>query len=541
MDMNNEHRISKCLLTICVLTLISFYQTEIAISNEPMNEFSATKSEYGDIPIKGPVFISNIYPVTSLKATSVSIISNTARGYDLAGKSIVSDMIEKYYFPTALSYPYQFSDEGIEELKRQLQTIPLVDSESFEIGSLPNIPEAEQYQYTKDQLQSILIEEKYVKFTLKGWDHISFLRFPTFLVVNFDFAEQAPNSYEDYKNEKKYWKDKTKEFSQLDDLAAVLGISRRENKWSASPLLVFCSLSSYHHDVNFMNRYIFGPSSEADQRTKLFVEEVTLNGGSLDLRSIRHFESITHDWSPANVWRFYYSFTPIFQVGRESHVLEMGDHSSQRSLIRILRSALLVHVVLPESGRLAQQLNDEIVGSIGELETKRLEIFRTFSRRDLDTFRMTIHQHEKNIYPKVLETVARIEGVERAGKRLFGYFEDPFHMPLGRPEMQISPADYQSYIEGYRKLFHFEKPFNYNNDLKKTEVYLSDLRTSLESIHQNLPTYVEELQSGRELAENRMQIVEGRLNTFWAIAVPAVGAFLGFLCYVFWNWRNLFY
>jgi hypothetical protein len=178
------------------------------------------------VAIAGPMFITTIYPIVKLDHTLVEAMPIIDGDYNFWGKEHVSEQMIKTYFPTPLAYPYQFSKTGRTSLLSRLKEISSVDPTSVELISWPTIPQQLQYEYQPPDLQSLLIEEPYIQFKMKGWDSVTFMKFPTFVAVVFDYIRPPIRSYADYKALAHYWWDKINSLQQFEDLRDVLGISR---------------------------------------------------------------------------------------------------------------------------------------------------------------------------------------------------------------------------------------------------------------------------------------------------------------------------
>ena len=82
-----------------------------------------------------------------------------------------------------------------------------------------------------------------------------------------------------------------------------------------------------------------------------FLREQSLvpHTGGLELIELRQSLLLSHEFSITNVWRFYYSFIPAFYEGDNWSYSDQGGKNGVESFFsRFLRSALFIHVVLPD-------------------------------------------------------------------------------------------------------------------------------------------------------------------------------------------------
>ena len=306
--------------------------------------------------IAGPAFITTIYPIVKLDKTLVEVMPITENAYNFWGKEHISERRIKTYFPTPLAYPYQFSKMGLESLRNHLKDITLVDPTSVELKSWPTIPQKWQYEYRPDDLQTLLTEEPYVQFRVRGWDRVTFMKFPTFVAVMFDYTRQLLKSYADYKALATYWRGKIDSLRQLEDFGEVLGISRKTREWASIPILTFASSPAFMWSDAFGQRYIFSPEPW-EETSRLFLREISLRGISTNISngeidgSLVGCNDILHEKDRITVWRFYYSSEPLFYTGQNWPLMVVGPTGPEVMFNRLLRIALFVNVTLPDMPR----------------------------------------------------------------------------------------------------------------------------------------------------------------------------------------------
>jgi hypothetical protein len=228
------------------------------------------------------VFIPTVYPTVILDKTIVEVMPITEHAYNFWGKEHVFEQDIKTYFPARLAYPYQFSKTGSGSLRNRLKENSLVDPTSVELKSWPTIAQKWQYEYRPDDLRTLLAEEPYIQFRMRGWDRITFMKFPTFVAVVFDYTRQPVQSDADYKALATYWRSKIDSLRQLEDLGEVLGISRKTREWASIPILTFVSSPAFMWPSAFGQRYIFSPEPW-EERSQLFLREISLRGVSTNI------------------------------------------------------------------------------------------------------------------------------------------------------------------------------------------------------------------------------------------------------------------
>jgi hypothetical protein len=259
--------------------------------------------------IARPVFITTVYPTVILDKTIVEVMPITEHAYNFWGKEHVSEQDIKTYFPARLAYPYQFSKTGSGSLRNRLKENSLVDPTSVELKSWPTIAQKWQYEYRPDDLRTLLTEEPYIQFRMRGWDRITFMKFPTFVAVVFDYTRQPVQSDADYKALATYWRSKIDSLRQLEDLGEVLGISRKTREWASIPILTFVSSPAFMWPSAFGQRYIFSPEPW-EERSQLFLREISLRGVSTNISngeidgSLAGCHNILLEKDVITIWRF---------------------------------------------------------------------------------------------------------------------------------------------------------------------------------------------------------------------------------------------
>jgi hypothetical protein len=516
------------LLYFVILIFVVINSFAKAFSREAISMSNEDVEKSKDIPIKGSVFISTVYPCVELDSNLIDMIDYIDRAYGLDGKEVLESIGSNEYYPAPLSYPYKFSENGITTIIKNLNSVENIDRGSVKIRSFPNIHKHEQHLF-RSNLEKILIEEEYIYFKIDGWHNIHFMKFPTFVVMNFDFTDPKAISFRDYEKYKAYWREKTKEFTANEILTKVLGVSRQKHEWSPIPQLVFISLDSYR-DERFMNRYFPWGSDESIniERQYAFLRELSLiihpEDLSLSSAILRHFENISHEYYISNIWRFYYFPYHLFYDGNAFTV-----RGSQRYMARILRSVLFAHVVLPYSADKLRSLENKIKMQVPDLRDKRLEFSNVFEPKKITGFRTRL-EHENRIFGEMEKGVERIKEAQNGAKKMFLHFENPgrsLGFPLDHPAVQVISR----FLEGYRKLLHFEEPVNAINDRRVVEKTTNELDSLVSSFEKALSRYDNEIKSSMVLIENRNALLWSRGNTLLALILPAAGAIIGVVLY----------
>src|SRR5262245_4770094 len=147
---------------------------DIAVAETLRAEQNATSA------IRGPIFISTVYPVIEVDQDLVEWVEPIPDAYSFWGKTVISSVAAEQttFFPAPPSYPYRFSDTGIQILRQKLGEIPEIDSATITEQTFPNIPQDQEYLYSLEEKKKFLTTERYVSFKFKNWPHIEFMKFP---------------------------------------------------------------------------------------------------------------------------------------------------------------------------------------------------------------------------------------------------------------------------------------------------------------------------------------------------------------------------
>lgn len=491
-----------------------------------------------EIPIKGPVFITTVYPVIQVEQDKLpETIESIEGALDLSGKELLESVIEKHYFPAPFSYPYNFSDQDLEKLRERIRSIDTVDATSLAEEVFPNITQYGRQHFESTELESILKSERYLGFKLKHWENVRFMRFPTFLVVTIDSGTEKIASFEDYRKFAKYWKTTISEFNGFSELKEALGISRRNRRWLRTPILTFICLQAYM-TAEFQNRYMFTRAGK-DESQERFLREVSLRGlqtqASMDQPTVRTFEFITHESNNFDIYRFYYSSIPL-PFDDSVHIPDVRKRGTYKTLSMILRNVLFTYVVLPAAIARLKSADGKLNRLVSNVWEDRVRMFDKFSRREVNSFRSGLIS-SLSMHEEILDEINRTQEITKATDRLFRFFEDPFQIPLADPSVRFTTKQYESYLDAYRKLFHFDEArFNTTNDRKVVSNYSEQLREVLNSVENKAVRLKEELRNATQLAEARINMIENRNNVLLAIILPALGAiFVGLFYYWFWQ------
>jgi hypothetical protein len=332
--------------------------------------------------LRGPVFISVIYPAVELKWDRIELIEPIRDGYAFWGKIIMSAQRDKGFFPGPISYPYRFRKSHLNTFLTELRGISLVDSRSNHIKAFPNIPK-DQQQYSPSELTQILQGETYISFRLKQWKEVEFMAFPTFLVMTFNYVKTTVNSHQDFQEVKKTFHSVVDEFRKMGELQSILGISRGNNPWTNVPIIVFTAINWYNRNVldKIHGRGLIAP----DEARRLFLQNVSLlNIKEIDNSDpiVTHCEEFSSEMPSLSVWRFYYAALPLFHEGDFGDRVDPFHFFGPRGVqSRILRTALFINVTLPSLVSLSKNLQMELTQRLNNVREIRMQLSNEFSDR----------------------------------------------------------------------------------------------------------------------------------------------------------------
>jgi hypothetical protein len=464
--------------------------------------------------VAGPIFIATIYPVLNLDKALLEIMPAMEDAYDFWGKELISSQHAETYFPSPLSYPYRFSRIGLDLLRQRLMQVDRVNHSSIEIKTYPNIPRKWHYTYEPDELRTLLIEESYLRFTLRGWPLVTFMKFPTFVVVAFDHTGHPVRSYDDYKAVTGYWRERIEQLRHLEDLQETLGISRKNRRWASIPILTFVSSTAYQ-DVSFFNRYFYGSDPEP-QRTQRFLREISLRSASVPSidgavnGAFSGCQSVFHEWDTATIWRFYYSAEPLFYDGPHWPLTVIGPTGPEPMLTRVLRVALFANLTLPDVLEDAKVLDDRLKRNLTETRALRDELFESFSLRRINALHVTFSEKLRGL-PNIIVQIDRIERAMNGIHQLYRYLNAPLSSSFDINTVDTKIPEEQP--QGQRRnpcleIFQFEKRRNVVNDAQKVDRYANEISIYLELIKRNAGDITEQVKGGIELLENRRSLIE---------------------------------
>jgi hypothetical protein len=510
---------------------------DTVMADSPRDPLTATS------PTIGPVFISTVHPVIELDRDLVELVEPVAEAYSFWGVSSVS-AVQQTFFPAPLSYPYKFSEKGIQLLKHNLHQIAEVDSTTITERTFPNIPPDHQEYYSDAEKRKFLVEEKYIDFRLKGWDHIIFMKFPTFVVIAVDYSEVILRSVQDYRNVVAEWEEMINQFLKFEDLKAILGVAPKNQEWSNVPLLTFVALSAYS-SPDFQELYLSGqgeiiPKTDVTLR---FLRDIRLRGfpeSAAPNLPIIHCHDIIHEYYfPYR--RYYYAPQPVlypkkYWVGvRENELTVLGDfplYGASAALMRILRTALFINVTLPSMVEWSKHLNNNLFTWTSTLQNMRSELFNDFTRKTLHSSHQKIIRYTK-WSDDIVPVIDSINEVHQGFSLLREDIRHPFNPPMYDPESRTVEENDEDYC---LELFHFHRT-KAIDDRRKALKYIKELDNNLRSIEISQRRFDNEMSSLRQLLENRRELLKDRDNTLLAIIVPAGGAVAGgLLLLIPWSW-----
>ena len=506
------------------------------ISSEQLNMESKNPQKQA-IPLKGNIIVSVIYIVDEIDSDLIELMEPIDNAFNLEGRDIYTHIVDKHYFASPFSYPFEFSQNGSTKIIQKLRSFNFIDSNSINEKTFPNIAKHHQGFFDSFELDEFLIEEKYISFKIKNWENIEFMYFPAFLVMKFQYTDNQIKNYKDYQKLKENWHNKIEEFRGLYELRNYLSVNRTKIKWSNKPILVFTSMEC-SHDVDYLNRYIFGGQNNESRKDK-FLKEVSLlkNDDSNGFTSLHQIEGIFHEYSFANIWRLYYSYNPIFRENTNWHISEQSKNSSRNTFIRVLKSAIFCHLIIPYGIDRLKNQNKEIEMQMDGIWVKRSQFINNFSQRDIRRFQIYINSTAQ-VSKSTNTELKRIEEIDEGIRHIQNYVEDPFQMPINNPNYKITAEEYKNYKESYNKLFHLENESDRTNDLKIIKNSREQFNNLIVAEKNNISTFEKEIFSSRELIENRSNILENKINILLSIFLPALGAII--MCiflYIYWKFR----
>ena len=468
------------------------------------------------VPIlRGPVFISVVFPVVELNQERLELIDSIPEAYSFWGRMIISMTMDKAYFPAPLSYPYRFTKRGLTALQQAIKRHSEVDSGSVQVRTASNIPKEQQYLYEPGELKQILIREEYVSFRLKRWNDIELMAFPTFLVLAFDHTKTRINSNRDYDQViKKRFSPVLTEFQKMEDLRGTLGISRKTQRWANIPVLTFTAIDSYQENVIY-KIYLNGPIAPEEAR-RLFLQHVSVRDYSKGLDNVdarvTQCNEIGHEISSISVWRLYYAGIPLFydeEFGQRMDIFHL--HGPRGAQSRILRTALFVNVTLPSLVKLSENVQQEVAQMLQQIRFTRAKLFNEFSNK-IDELNEPIVSAVRALETRTEPAIKRLEEALAGYDRLLDDIQYSFIPPLRRPGIKTTTQSQEPDI--CLGLFYFdERVGSVLNDRVKAKSFVDQIRANIRSIQQDKDELSNELPSAMSLLESRRNLIWGRDNT----------------------------
>lgn len=470
-----------------------------------------------------PTFISTVYLVTKPSPKVVQTMSRIEDAFNMWGKTITPTPPGEFaYFTSPLSYPFEFSQKGIEQISLALKKIPEVDPQSISLRTFPNIATIDQKRYPKIFSKELIFEEQYISFRLTDWGAIEFKRFLTFLVISFDYSTASVGSPEAYRKISEYWRKKIETFNSNHKLMEVLGISVNSAKFRDIPILTFVS-AGFYHDIKYMNRY-FGGSVD---RKKRFLTEVSLRPSMAEQARLIGLNFLMHEYDQFTRWRFYYSPEPFFYTGdwRRS-TYPGGVQGPSAKLGQVLRTALFVHVVLPNSANQCLLDLSEVEKNLLELQKNRIDFLDQFSAADLSNFQrklIDIYKVRTELNYNTEKADEVLSGLDTLKLFMASAFEirrrDTFDSTDKIPDGIFDP-------NLSHEFFHFNRNASFHNDREKANRYRRLIQNRLEKTKKTVSLLHGEISEASSLLESRRNMIESEKNTVLAIIIPALGALL---------------
>ena len=478
------------------------------------NVFFCARSAFGQetrkFQLKGPTFISVVYPVLRIDDELLELSEPISEAYNFWGKTIISSFPGKSYFPAPLSYPYKFSKKGLATLENKLRRIPEIEPTSIKRKTFPNIPTEYHYVYEANELKNSLIYEEYLAFRLTAWDNVEFMRFPTFLVMAFDYAEKPNVPYERVRLE---WNEKVSQLQKLENLSSILGVSRKGEPWSHVPLLTFSALAAYS-EVDFWNYFWGGNVTPVDSKRR-FLGEVSVRrfSGEIDPSDtlVTHCHGISYEKPRFSVWRFYYARYPVFYDREFASRRDSGPfEGSHGSLYRILRTALFINLVLPRFENLLKTLDIDITRILTKMRDERLTLINEFSSDHLSSLEATLVRATSEVENRIDPLLDRVDEAKKAYEQLIEDIKIPFAPPTNLALRAAAQKNKEQCVE----------PFEMGDrgtDLYTGSNIAGQIKQYTQSVNLKRDRLGSQIASATILLENGRALVEERENTNKAI------------------------
>jgi hypothetical protein len=179
--------------------------------------------------IRGPLFISVVFPVLDLERDRMEFVEPILDAYSFWGKMIVSTTDQKTYSPGPFSYPYHYTQQGLIKLERQLKRSSDIIPGSTQVKTFPNIPKEQQGVFGPQELSQILTKEPYLSFRLKRWDDVELMAFPSFVVLTFDYTRRPITAERDYEAVKTRFSQVINDFLKWTSYLALSAFLERSN------------------------------------------------------------------------------------------------------------------------------------------------------------------------------------------------------------------------------------------------------------------------------------------------------------------------
>jgi hypothetical protein len=377
-------------------------------------------------PPKAPIFISVVYPSLGIDRNLVDVIPTIADAYSFWGRTDAYSMVagQKNYFPAPFSYPYQFSDRGVAVLESKLRSVPEIHPESISKKTFPNIHSERHEYYEQKELKDILINEQYLSFKFKSWNNVEFMKFPTFLVISFDFTGRYEAPYPQIRSD---LRQKIAEFQKHKTLRNILDSSRQEQRRSNVPVLTFVALGFPFYPYVYSN--IDDDFARSDIKRR-FLGNISVRTFSKPIDPndflIRFCGDIVYE-TRIPTSRYYYAESPIFLDRRfASRSVQSPLYSSMGSLNRILRTVLFTHVTLPSIATGAKDVDGRLRRMLSKIRQDRIALSKEFSPTRLAAFESLLNEATSPLENQIESTLDRIDEAKNGYEQLMEDAESPF-------------------------------------------------------------------------------------------------------------------
>ena len=482
---------------------------------------------------KPPIGIETIFPVTNIRQSLSPKTKQKNNAYEFWGTQTVDQQLVPVYFSTPISYPWEYTQEGIQTLINALKTLPNVIS--AEQKYFPTIHPKLLEAYSR--YKTLSGKESYILVKIQNWPHVNIMSFPIFTVLTFNYLDQSM-SYSDIVTD---WQNIMKKFGTMHDLRVILGLEPRLD-WQTLPIITHVHLP-YYDTPDFHNRYWGGPKRDSDERNRHFLQENSLvNYGKtktqINSKVILCDKTAYESFSLDNRFRYYYSSGYWFLDWDDNVVYGFSHASSEMTWIRIIRVSLFINVVLSESVKESTGLADNINQVRLRLTEARARAFNIFTLNALESLHKeitTVEKDLKNMFSRFTRIQEALIGYDLVTKFLSYPYANPIYIMLD----SVKQHEMKNYNKCINQLFDFSRiDQDFINDRKKASSYVFDIRNNIDTYNNFTTPLKYELSDSLSLLENRRNLLWSRNNSLHLILWPTIGAIIGTVLSMFWKSTN---